>query len=96
MRLMRAVSPGLAFKMTVKNMGNMMRCVGPASITELSGNRAVVDISHCKLVDYPGGEESCVYGCQRVTPSFTAEQFGVDVKCNREGNRCTMTATTLK
>ncbi len=97
LRLIRAISPGLAFTMTARQMAYRSQALsGPLSVAELSRTRMVVDIPHCKSLDFPGGEDACITGCQRIFPARLSRHFGIEVKLDREGSHCTITVTPSK
>jgi hypothetical protein len=93
--LVRAISPGSAFTMTAKQMAYQFQWITPASLIELTHDRAVFDIPRCKVLDFPDSEDICLIGCQSVYPMWVAEQFKVGMKFERRGNSCTSTLTRL-
>ncbi len=95
MSLIRAVSPGVAFTMMTRQMAYKWQYGGPTSVSELSRNRAVMNMMPCKMLNFPGGEDTCIF-CQRETPTWLSEQFRIDTKVNRQGNGCTFTLSPLK
>jgi len=94
--LIRFFSPGTAFSMIVKNSAYQTQWLGTSTLSELSKSKAVVDIPHCPILDYPGGEDVCVIGCQKIFPTAFAEQFKVNMKFNRQGKSCVETLTPVK
>ena len=96
LRLMRAISPGMAFAMSAKQTAYLLQFAGPVSVTGLSRDRMVMDVTHCLALDFPGGEECCILGCQRATPLLMLEQFRIEMKINRQGNGCSITLTPSK
>jgi hypothetical protein len=95
LKLIRLFSPGTAFAMTAKQMGYQLQVFTPFSVLELTRHKAVLDIPRCKILYFPGTEDICFVGCQSTYPMWMAEQFMVDMKCNRQGNTCTITLTPL-
>ena len=95
LKLVRSFSPGTAFTMTAKRMGYQFQWLTPFSVPELTRHKAVLDIPRCKILDFPRTEDICFVGCQSTYPMWVAEQFMVDMKCNRQGNSCTITLTRL-
>jgi len=93
--LVRSFSPGTAFTMTAKRMGYQFQWLTPFSVPELTRHKAVLDIPRCKILDFPRTEDICFVGCQSTYPMWVAEQFMVNMKCNRQGNSCTITLTRL-
>jgi hypothetical protein len=93
LRLVRAFSPSTAFTMTAKKMGYLFQRLTPFSVPELTRHKAVLNIPRCKILDFPDTEDICRVGCYSTYPMWAAEQFMVDMKCNRQGNSCTMTLT---
>ncbi len=95
LKLMRLFSPSTAFSMTSKQMGYQFQWLTPFSVPELTRHKAVLNIPRCKILDFPETEDICFVGCQSTYPMWVAEQFIVDMKCNRQGNSCTITLTPL-
>lgn len=96
LRFMRAISPGYAFTVVVKQMAYQLQWLGHSELSEVNPRRATLYVSHCPIIDYPGTEDICRIGCQILTPRFVAEQFKVNMKFNRQGNSCTCTLTPLR
>ena len=96
LRLVRAISPGTAFTMTVKQMTYQLQWITPSSISELTRHRAVINIPRCKILDFPETEDLCLVGCQSTYPMWVAEQFKVKMEFERQGNSCTCTLTPLR
>lgn len=95
LNFMRAISPGTAFKTLAKQMTYQLQVFSPFSVSELASHRLVIDISHCKCLDYPGNEDFCLVGCQAVFPVWMKEQLKVKMTTNRQGKSCTVTLTPL-
>lgn len=49
--LVRAISPGSAFTMTNKEFSYQLQWITPFSVSELTRDRAVFNIPHCKILD---------------------------------------------
>ncbi len=96
LRLIRAISPGLAFNMVAKQTAYNLQWLSPYSVPELTKQKAILSIPKCKILDYPNSEDLCTIGCQRVYPVWIAEQFKVKMASKREGNSCTITLTPFK
>ncbi len=92
----RVFSPNLAFTMTARKMAYQMQWLSPFSVSELTENRAVLNIPHCKILDFPETEDFCLVACKRTYPMWVAEQLKVDMKFNRQGNSCTGILAPLK
>jgi hypothetical protein len=90
MGLIRAISPGAAFTMMVKQMAYKFQYGGPTKLSEFSRNRAVMEVKPCNMLNFPGGEKMCIF-CQRETPVWLREQFKIETKVNRLGNGCVFT-----
>lgn len=95
LRLVRAISPGSAFKMIANKMAYQLQWITPFSVSELTRHRGVFKIPRCKILDFPGSEDLCVIGCQSIYPMWVAEQFMVRMAFERQGNSCTCTITPL-
>jgi hypothetical protein len=93
LNLIRLFSPGTAFAMTGKQMGHQFQWLTPFSVSELTRNKTVFNIPRCKILDFPDTEDMCRVGCYSTYPMWMTEQFMVDMKCNRQGNSCTITLT---
>jgi hypothetical protein len=89
LKLIKLFSPSTAFAMTSKQMGYQLQWLTPFTMPELTQNKAVLDIPHCKILDFPDTDDICLVGCQSTYPMWVAEQFKVDMKFNRQGNSCT-------
>jgi hypothetical protein len=94
--LIRLFSPSAAFSIIVKNSAYQTQWLGASTISEFTKSRAVVDIPRCPIPDYPGGEDVCAIGCQKIFPMAFAEQFKVNMKFNRQGKSCVETLTPVK
>jgi hypothetical protein len=92
MGLVRTLSPGAAFTMMIKQMAYKFQYGGPTTLSELSRNRAVMEVNGCNMLNFPGGENMCIL-CQRETPTWLREQFKIDTKVARKGKDCTFTFT---
>jgi hypothetical protein len=96
LRLMRAISPSLAFTMMSPKMAYQLQWITPFSTSELSKHRVLFSIPHCKVLDFPETEDLCLGACQRTYPAWVAEQFKVKMEFDRQGNSCTCTLTPLR
>jgi len=94
--LIRVFSPGLAFTMTVEKMAYQLQWLTPLSVSELTKNKAALDIPHCKILDFPETEDFCLVACQRTYPMWVAEQFKVKMEFERQGNSCKCILTPLR
>jgi hypothetical protein len=95
LKFIRLFSPGTAFVMTCKKMAYQFQWLTPFSVPELTRHRTVLDVPRCKILDFPDTDEMCLLGCQSTYPMWVAEQFKIEMKWNRQGNRCTGTLTPL-
>ena len=95
LKIIRAFSPGTAFAMTSKQMGYQSQWLTPFSVPEMNRHRVVIDIPHCKILDFPDTDDMCYVSCQSIYPKYVAEQFKVSMKWNRKGNSCTGILTPL-
>ena len=59
--LIRFFSPTSAFNMTARKMAYQLQWLSPFS-SELTDNRAVINIPHCKIHDFPETEDMCLVG----------------------------------
>jgi hypothetical protein len=95
LNVIRALSPSSAFSMIAKQMASQFQVFTPLSVSEMTGQRAVFKIPRCKILDFKGGESSCLIGCRSIFPMWLAEQLKVRMKTERQGNSCTVTLTPL-
>ena len=65
--LIRAFSLGLAFTMVAGKMAYQLQWLSPFSVPELTKDRAVLDIPHCKILDFPETEDFCLVACGRLS-----------------------------
>ncbi len=94
-KLVRSFSPSTAFAMAAKQMGCQLQVFTPFSVSELTRHKVVFEILRCKILYFPGTKDICFVSCQSSYPMWMAEQFMVDMKCNRHRNSCTITLTPL-
>ena len=94
--LIRVFSPGYAFSMTAKQMAYQLQWITPFFVSELTRDRAVMEIPSCKILDFPETEDICLIGCQSTYPIWVAEQFKVKMEFDRRGKICTCTLTLLR
>ena len=95
LRLVRAISPGSAFKMTAKQMAYQLQWLTPFSVSELTRHKLVLYLPRCKILDFPDTEDICVIGCQSMYRMWLADQFKVRMEAEVQGNSCTLTLTPL-
>lgn len=93
--LVRMLSPRTAFNMVADQLIYQMQWITPYTISEQGEGRIVMDIPRCKVLDYPGTQDICAIGCQRVTAAWVAELFKVRLEFEVEGHACTSTATRM-
>jgi len=96
LKLVKLVSPGMAFTMMARQMAYKLQWITDYSVPELSHTRVVMEIPHCKVLDYPGGEGSCLIGCQKIYEIWLAEQFRLEMKTRRKGYSCTFSIAPIK
>jgi hypothetical protein len=96
LKMIKFVSPGTAFLMMAKRMAYQLQWITAYSVTELSRNKVVMEIPHCKVLDYPGSEGSCLIGCQKIYEIWLAEQFQLEMKTKRKGYSCTLSIAPIK
>jgi len=96
LKLVRSFLPGTAFTMTVKQIAYELQWRTPFFVSELTRDRVVVDIPHCRILNFPNTDDICLVGCQSTAPTWMAEQFMVRIKFCRQGNSCTGILTPLR
>lgn len=93
--LIRAISPGAAFRMIAKQSSYELQWLTPYTVEKQARDRVVMRIPHCKILDYPQSEDACLIGCQKEYPRWMAEQLKVKLEFERHGPSCTATVTPL-
>ena len=91
LKVMWALAPGTAFRAFAKQMAFELQTFTPVTVTELSKSRLAVEIPRCEVLDHPGGEPTCLAGCQVIYPRFLREAFDVKMTTDRRGRACTVT-----
>lgn len=94
-RLMRVFSPGYAFETVSKQLAYQLQWLTPFAVSELSRQKLVLDIPQCKILEYPGTQDICQIGCQKVYPRWLADQFMVNMVFERPDHHCICTITPL-
>lgn len=95
LRIMHSVSPGTAFTYMARQIFYEIQWFTPFSLTELSGDRARIDIEKCKILDFPDTNDLCLIGCQNSYPKWVANQLGVMMKYERQNTGCICTLTPV-
>ena len=62
LKLVRAISPGLAFTMVAKQTTYKLQWLSPYSVPELTRHRTVFDIPRCKILDFSDSDDLCLIG----------------------------------
>lgn len=93
--LIRAISPEYAFRRTSKQFAYQLQWLTPYTISEMTGDRLVVDIPQCKILEYPDTEDVCLIACQKIYPRWAAGQFMLNMAFERHNHHCTCTITPL-
>ncbi len=96
LKMVKIVSPGTAFLMMARRMAYQLQWITDYSVSELSRHKVIMEIPHCKVLDFPGGEDSCAIGCQKIYEIWLAEQFRLEMKTRRKGYSCTFSIAPLK
>jgi hypothetical protein len=96
LKLIRAISPHFAFKLSVKQLSYEMQIIYPYQLKEMTPERAVLHLAHCPVPDIPGAEEGCTFGCQVCHPLWLAEQFNVKIETVRNGKSCDTILSPIK
>ncbi|MCJ7571594.1 MAG: hypothetical protein MUO82_06935 [Candidatus Thermoplasmatota archaeon] len=93
--IMKVISPKSAFKAIAKQIINQTQVFTPFSVIELTNNRLVLDIPHCKVLEHPCGENFCAVGCQEISTAPLRELLKVNMTMNRQGENCRATCIPL-
>jgi hypothetical protein len=94
-RFVRAISRKSAFKTVAKQMSYKFQVFTPLSLSELTGQNAVMQMPHCKILDVEGCEDFCTIGCQKAFPVALKDLFNVNINYERKGKSCTAILTPL-
>jgi hypothetical protein len=94
-RFVRAISRKTAFQTFAKQMAYKFQVFTPLSLSELTGQSAVMKMPHCKILDVEGCGDFCTVGCQKAFPVAAKEKFNVKVTYKRKGKSCTATFAPL-
>jgi hypothetical protein len=78
-----------------KQMSYQLQVFTPFAVTELSGNRLIINASNCKVLDYPDCEVFCSIGCQSISARWLEDQFKAKMATNRQGKSCAKTITPI-
>lgn len=95
MSFVRAVSPQSAFRTFGKQFAYLWQTFMSYSISEFTGQRMVLAVSHCKTLDTEGCEDTCTVACQKLIPLWLKEQFKVKMTLEPVGKSCTINFTPL-
>ena len=96
LKLIRAISPRFAFRLSVKKLSYEMQILYPYELKEMTPGKAVLHVAHCPLPDIPGAEEGCTFGCQVCHPLWLAEQFYVRMETVRSEKSCDTILTPVQ
>ncbi len=94
-KFIRAISRKTAFQTMIKTMAYQYQVFTPLSLSELSGEGAVMKIPRCKVLDVEGCDDFCTVGCQKAFPVVVKDLFNVKVKFEPKGKSCTATYAPL-
>ncbi len=96
LKFIKAISPGIAFKMFAKQMAYQFQVYAPLTVSELNGKRMVVETAHCKVLDIHGEGALCTIGCQKAGPMWMRAEFRVEMAVERRGEACTSILSPIK
>jgi hypothetical protein len=74
--------------MIAREMAYELQWLTPLSLVELTKNKALFNIPHCKVMGFPDMEEVCTVDCQAAYPMWFTEQFKIGLKFDRQGDSC--------
>jgi hypothetical protein len=94
LRLIRAVSPATAFRILATTMSYQLQVFTPFKVSELSGERLILDAHPCKVANSTNSGACCTIGCQQIYPN-ALEPFGVCLTLNPKGRNCTIILTPI-
>ncbi len=97
LRLVRALSAGKAFEMVAKKSAYELQYLVDYSVEELDERKAVFQVPHCKVKDFPDAADVCTIGCRREYPQWMAEQLHVKMEGRpHQDDSCTLTFTPIE
>jgi hypothetical protein len=96
LRFLRAIAPGSAFILVAKQTAYQLQWVTPFSVDELSGEKMVVTVPRCQMMDFTGTEDMCSVGCQSTYRIWFAEQLHLVMDTHRQGTGCTKILVPLR
>ena len=95
LRLIRRLSPASAFMMLAKQLSYQLQWLTPLNVSEFTPHRLVVQIPHCKILDFADTNEVCRIGCQSTYSIWLAEQFRTQLQTERHESSCIKTIIPL-
>jgi hypothetical protein len=96
-KFMRFIAPKTAFKTFGKQIAHQWQAYfTQSSVSELTGQRLVLDVANCDFLAVEGCTHPCTIGCQQISPMWLKEQFKLEMTPKRkEAKDCTITVTPL-
>ena len=94
LRLIRAFSPLVAFRILAKTISYQLQVFTPFEVSELSGEQLILNAHPCKVANSTESGASCTVGCQQIYPR-ALEPFGVRLTLNPNGRNCSIILTPI-
>ncbi len=95
LKLVRLLSPGSAFMIVARQLTYQLQWFTPLLVPELTRHRLVVQVPHCKILDFADTDDLCCIGCQSTYSIWMAEQFWMAMQTECHDGGCTKILTRL-
>jgi hypothetical protein len=96
LRMMRVLSPGLAFSLVAKQIAYQLQWLTPIQVHEATRYKLVVKIPSCRILHFPSTDDLCSIGCQSTYETWFAEQLGIRMQTVRQDKGCTKRLTPFR
>ena len=90
------ISSKTAFKMLAKRLAYQLQIFSPYTISELTDDKMILDITPCKITSTRNSNDFCIMACQNIIPAWLEAQYNVKMSLNPQGGNCTATFTPFK
>lgn len=88
-------SPAIAFRIIARAFAYQLQWMTSYKVPELNNHGAVLDIMHCKVLQYPDTKDICQIGCQQIYPKWFEDQYKVKLQFRPYEHGCIGTLTCL-
>ena len=90
-KIPESVSRKTAFRILAKRLAYKLQVFSPFSVSELNGNRMILTVNPCNILEKRGRSDFCSLACQNIIPVWLAKQFNIKMNPTRKGADCTVT-----